>query len=520
MPAAKRKLTYEQQLCQDIAGFQHDPLGYVLYAFPWGVKGTPLAAVKGPRKWQRRFLEDLGDRLRKTAGVNAFEVIQDATASGHGIGKSALVGMLCMWAMSTFENTRGIVTANTETQLRTKTWPEVTKWHSMAINRHWFTVTATAMFHAREEFSKNFRIDCITWSETNTEAFAGLHNQGNRILLLFDEGSSIPPKIWEVAEGALTDDGTEIIWAVFGNPTRPMGRFKDCFGRLKHRWNTRNIDAREVEGTNAAQHQRWIDDYGLDSDFVKVRVLGQFPSASAQQLIPEQWIYRAIRHFPGDGSLPRQLISADVADGGADLSVVSAAIEYASHLHVTRQKQFNFPATESPIKTAQAILGMWQGLECSAKRGDTTIVDAMGVGAGTAGYVMEKQIPCIAYKGGAASANPAKWRNRRVQSYINFRDALRDQTVTIDPDCFESQADLDEFVEQVCSIERAEANDKLEDLVTKAQMLKDGIKSPDRADSVAMLFAAKVPQLKPKNSEAPPQVVAHFSSINRGLEGL
>lgn len=515
--SAKRKPSIEAQLCEDIAGFQFDPLGYVMYAFPWGVKGTPLANMKQPRKWQYLYLDDLGKKLRSTAAVNVFEVIQDATCSGHGVGKSALVAMLIMWALSTTAYTRGLVTANTQDQLTGKTWPEVTKWHAMAVNKHWFVMTATAIFHSNPDFEKRHRVDAVTWSETNTEAFAGLHNEGNRILLIFDEASSIPPKIWEVAEGATTDENTDIIWAVFGNPTRPIGRFKDCFAKLKHRWSHRHIDARDVEGTNAARHAQWINDYGIDSDFVKIRILGQFPSASPMQLVPEEWIYRAIRPYQGDGSIPQNLVSADVADGGADLSVVTSARQFTSHLHVTRQRQFNFPASLSPIKTAQAVMSMWEGVGASAKNGDTTIVDSMGVGAGTAGYLMTNQIPCIQYQGGASSANPKKWRNRRVQSYINVRDAFRDDKISIDPACFETTAELEEFVEQMCSIMRAPANDKLEDLVTKEQMLRDGVKSPDRADSVAMLFASKIPQLGQRSPDAPPSTQVFWNTSLAGM---
>lgn len=510
----------EAELCADIARFAYDPLAYVMYAFPWGVPGTPLAKFKRPRAWQEQELREMAEKLQATAGVGLHEVIQEAFSSGHGVGKSAFVSMLCMWAMSCHPFTRGLVTANTQEQLTGKTWPELTKWYSMAINKHWFKTTATALFHANPEFEKRHRIDAVTWSENNTEAFAGLHNEGNLILLIFDEASSIPPKIWEVAEGATTDENTIIIWCVFGNPTRPIGRFKDCFGKLKHRWKHRHIDARDVEGTNAARHAQWILDYGIDSDFVKVRILGQFPSASPMQLIPEEWVYRAIRADRPDGSLHTHLVSADVADGGADLSVVTSARQYASFLHVTRQKQFNFPASESPIKTAHAVINMWEGIGATAKNGDTTIIDSMGVGAGTAGYIMEKHIPCVPYKGGASSANPAKWRNRRVQSYINMRDAFRDNKITIDPACFDSQAELDEFVEQVCSVMRAPANDKLEDLVTKEQMLRDGVKSPDRADSVAMLFAAKIPTLQRHDPDAKPNLTAFFSTVNAGLDGL
>ncbi|MDH8538553.1 terminase, partial [Klebsiella pneumoniae] len=44
-------LSPEEQLIEDIASFTHDPLGYALYAFPWGEEGTELAHASGPRKW-------------------------------------------------------------------------------------------------------------------------------------------------------------------------------------------------------------------------------------------------------------------------------------------------------------------------------------------------------------------------------------------------------------------------------------------------------------------------------------
>jgi hypothetical protein len=159
-------------------------------------------------------------------------------------------------------NARIVVTANTDSQLRTKTWPEVIKWLRLMINRDWFKATATAVFSAEAERERLWRADAIPWSEENTEAFAGLHNKGRRVILIFDEASAISDKIWEVSEGALTDEGTEIIWLAFGNPTRNTGRFRECFGRFRHRWDHGHIDSRSVEGTNKAQLEQWVRDYG------------------------------------------------------------------------------------------------------------------------------------------------------------------------------------------------------------------------------------------------------------------
>jgi len=51
-----------------------------------------------------------------------------ARESGHGVGKSTVAAWAILWGLSTMPNTRVVVTANTDTQLRTKTWPEATKW--------------------------------------------------------------------------------------------------------------------------------------------------------------------------------------------------------------------------------------------------------------------------------------------------------------------------------------------------------------------------------------------------------
>jgi hypothetical protein len=121
--------------------------------------------------------------------------------------------------MSTMPDTRGVVTANTATQLTTKSWAELAKWYSLCINKHWFELTATSLFSRDPGHEKTWRIDAIPWSKEKSEAFAGLHNKGRRILIIFDEASAIPPIIWEVTEGALTDKNTEISGSHSG--TRP-----------------------------------------------------------------------------------------------------------------------------------------------------------------------------------------------------------------------------------------------------------------------------------------------------------
>lgn len=248
------------QVLDCLGQLSYDPVTFVWWAFDW--EHDPELKGQQPQPWQLEQLKDIANGLK-----NPNEVIRQAVASGHGIGKSTLVAWVILWAISTCPDTRGVVTANTEAQLRTKTWPELSKWYRRFIGKELFHLTATSLFSIQEGHDRTWRIDAIPWSKENPEAFAGLHNQGSRILLVFDEASAVDDVIWEVAEGALTDKNTEIIWCAFGNPTRNTGRFHDCFTKYRRYWNTKRIDSRTVGISNKDQIKQWEDQYGEDSDF-------------------------------------------------------------------------------------------------------------------------------------------------------------------------------------------------------------------------------------------------------------
>src|SRR5271155_4797555 len=86
---------FENALLIDMERFYDDPLGFVYYAFNWG--HGELSESDGPDVWQQAFLRDIGDKLRADPDAN----IREATASGHGIGKTTITAWLCIWAMST-----------------------------------------------------------------------------------------------------------------------------------------------------------------------------------------------------------------------------------------------------------------------------------------------------------------------------------------------------------------------------------------------------------------------------------
>lgn len=445
-----------------------DPLKFVRAAFPWG-EGE-LAEYDGPDDWAVDVLTKIGDDIKSGASVE--NAIQIAVASGHGIGKSALVSWLILWALSTKTDTKGVVTANTDTQLRTKTWPELAKWHRLCIFRVWFKFTATSLFSLDPEHEKTWRMDAVPWSENNTEAFAGLHNQGRRILLIFDEASAIADRVWEVAEGALTDKDTEIIWGCFGNPTQSGGRFFACFNRLKHRWWTRQVDSRTVKITNKTQLNKWVEDYGEDHDFVRVRVRGVFPRASSIQFISQDEVTKAVARDYTEIEVRgfAKVLGVDVARHGDDQSVITKR----KGKKVYPQLKLRVPDTMKLAEIVATEIEDWQP--------DYVLIDATGIGWAVVdrlnqlGY-SKKVIPVQV---GEAAADDRKYFNKRAECWGRMREWLIDGGSI--PDDPELETDL-------TGPQYAMDKNGRFQLEKKDEMKKRGLSSPDMGDSLAMTFA-------------------------------
>jgi len=215
-----------------------DPLAFVMYVFPWGEKGTPLERFRGPRKWQREVLGDLRDHIRENRALQeaklphqseddvAYKVLREAVSSGRGIGKSALVSWVVIWMVSTRIGSTTIISANSEPQLRSVTWAEITKWLAMGINSHWFEISATRVLPAKwltelveKDLKKGTRywgIEGRLWSAENPDAYAGVHNFDG-VMVIFDEASGIDDAIWSVATGFFTENTPNRFWLAFSN---------------------------------------------------------------------------------------------------------------------------------------------------------------------------------------------------------------------------------------------------------------------------------------------------------------
>jgi len=456
------------ELFDKLASFAADPYGFVKWAFPWGEPGS-LEDQEGPQEWQRGQLERIGQQIREGAAEGC--VIEEDVSAGHGVGKSAEVSWMILWAIATHKDTRGVVTANTDSQLRTKTWAELGKWYQLFIAKQLFTLTATAIYIAGDPVrEKTWRIDQIPWSKDRTEAFAGLHNQGKRLIVIFDEASAIDDAIWEVTEGALTDAKTQIMWLRYGNPTRTSGRFfKNCSQPRRNTYT--RVDSRQVSFSNKKQIQAWVDEYGDDSDFVRVRVKGQFPRAGYSNFISPELVMQARRRRvdPRDYQAYPKVMAVDPARFGDDFSVITLRQGRRVHWQIALSgfdgvdlagRVFELCRKEAPISCiAYDAIGNGADLDSSLRR-------------------MTGLPPLIPVMWGQPAKDTKQYFNQRSECWGDMREFLEHGQIP----------DEDDLAEQLSSLDYGyDAQFRIQ-LQSKKDLKKGGGKSPDKADSLALSF--------------------------------
>lgn len=349
------------------------------------------------------------------------------------------------------------------------------------------------------------------------------------MITLIDEAAGMSPKMMPVLFGNMNAAELAVL-VMIGNGNRLSGDFADShlkasLAPLYYRMQIGPEKSRRVKRKDV---ERLELQYGRDSDITRVRAYGMFPKGDSNQLIALEWLESArIRESNSDGSIPRLRITVDVADGGTAETVCSGALHYAAKVVFLKESRHSFPSHVAPIYAANAALEMYIALGGDPTRGDDIVVDANGVGAGTAGSLMTRddavingvRIPIVPYRGGHASANPKLYRNMRVQSHLVMRNRYRDGLIAYADDYTD---DWDGLFGQLCMNRKKVGltGDRVEDLLSKEELVELGFISPDRSDAQSMHFVNYVPTLAIAQAHAPAsdnQVTVIESTVLEGF---
>lgn len=456
-----------------------NPEMFVLFSYPWGKEGTPLERFKGPRRWQREVLREIGEHIRSNKGQIDMGALRTAVSSGRGIGKSALVSWLIHWMVSTRIGSTVIVSANSENQLRSVTWGELTKWVTMSLNAHWWEPTATKLLPAKwltelverdlKKGTRYWAAEGKLWSEENPDSYAGVHNHDG-MMVIFDEASGIPDSIWSVAAGFFTENIADRYWFAFSNPRRNKGYFFECFNAKKQFWNARQINAMDVEGTDKAVYQQIINEYGEDSNEARVEVYGEFPAVGDGQFISGVVVDDAFKRKKYDDPTANIVIGVDPARSGADSTVI--VVRKGRDL-VAIKRYKGEDTMEIVGRVIDAIREYQPAL---------TVIDEGGLGYGVLDRLTEQRYKVRGVNFGWKAKNPITWGNKRAEMWGAMRDWLK--TASIKPDR-QLKVDLTGPMEKPNSAGTIF-------LEGKKEMKARGLASPDAADALAVTFAYPV----------------------------
>jgi hypothetical protein len=467
--------------------FYLSPYRFAMFMYPWG-EGS-LKQFKGPREWQREVMEEIEAYLvqayKNRKATNEWgDYFREAIASGRGPGKSALFGMLAHWFLSTRIGGSVWVAANGKPQLQDKTFPEIAKWVMMGLNAEFFDVNAMSIkpkpwferyIKSPEGLNKSTEYYYIAgqlWNEETPDAFAGAHNFDGE-MALFDEASGIPDAIWKVQAGVFTENIPDRFWFSFSNPRRNSGAFFDAFHDPLNQWKTRSINSLEVEGLDKSTFHNMIAKHGMDSDTVRIEVLGQFPKQGENQFISTEIVREAQRReIIGDAGAPL-IMGVDIARGKSDYCV--ARFRRGKDARSIPPMKWQAADFNESVRKVAWLMDKYNP--------DAVFID-QGMGSAVVDMLKPMGYRTIEVAFGAPSQKP-EYAYKRTEMYADLRDALA-SGLAID-DCTDLFTDLT----AVEAHEYGAARDKI--ILERKDELRARIgRSPDDGDALALTFAMPV----------------------------
>lgn len=414
-------------------------------------------------EWQSSVMMDVANGERRIS-----------VRSGHGVGKSATVALLCVWALLCFPVVKIVITAPSGPQLYDALFAEVKLWISRLPDalRPLLDVSSdrVEVVGAREAAFLSVR----TSRAETPEALQGIHADQGRVILIADEASGIPEPVFEAGAGSMS--GENCVTILLGNPTRSSGLFFDTHHKLADLWKRYHVSC--VNSPRVARD--FIEDmkarYGEDSNAYRVRVLGEFPRRDDDTLIALELIEAAMSRDIAIDPQAVKVWGLDVARFGNDKSVLTKRWG-----KVIPERQRVWRGLDL-MQLVGAVKHEYDATPPEAKPAEI-LVDVIGLGAGVVDRLRELRLPV---RGINVSESPAFDVDGQ---YVALRDELwgkgrewleaRDCRLPNDPALLELSVPRYSF----------QSNGKMK-VESKTDMKRRGLSSPDHADSFLLTFAS------------------------------
>lgn len=442
-------MSNENPFLEFIQRYKDDPVGFVREVL--GGEPTP---------YQEEALTALARGERKMS-----------IRSGHGTGKSTFASWAMLWfVLFRFPN-KVVVTAPTTGQLFDALFAELKKWISELpetlqplLNVKSDRVELTAA--PAEAF-----ISARTSRAETPEALAGVHSEN--VLLVVDEASGVPEPVFEAAAGSMS--GHSATTLLLGNPTRSSGTFYESQTRMAHAWWVRRWSCLDSPLVSDEFVEEIKLRYGEESNAYRIRVLGEFPLADDDTIIP---IHLAEAARDRDIEVPENtqpIWSLDVARFGTDRSVLCKRTGPVV-TELTHWQGLDLMQTVGRIK------GEYDGLPLSLRPAEI-LVDSIGLGAGVVDRLRELGLPTRGINVSEAPSMKGTYQNLRTELIFKVRGWLEERGSKLPAN--------EDLIAELTSIRYSFSSAGKMKAESKDDMRRRGLRSPDLADALCLSMAGE-----------------------------
>jgi len=391
--------------------------------------------------------------------------------SGHGVGKSTTAAWIKIHHILTKLPQKTVVTAPTSSQLYDALFAEMKVWIKKLPRPLQGLLDVrndrVTLVHAPDE---SF-ISARTSRAEQPEALQGVHSE--HVLLIADEASGIPEKVFEAASGSMS--GEHAVTLLLGNPVRGSGFFYDTHHKLSGTWKTLRVSCL----ASSRVSQAYIDDmaarYGEESNAYRIRVLGEFPLSDDDTVISLELVEGAVHREVEQSPFAPIVWGVDVARFGGDSNALAKRQANALLEPVRAWKGRDLMQTTGMIKAE------WDACEVR-DRPVEILVDSIGLGSGVVDRLRELGLPV---RGVNVSESPAMgevYFNLRSELWFKARQWLSARDSSL-PDDENLRAGL------VTPKYKFTSSGKMQ-VESKEDMRKRGLPSPDEADALILTFAS------------------------------
>lgn len=390
--------------------------------------------------------------------------------SGHGVGKSAWVAGAICWFANTRHPMKIGVTAPSAPQLYDALWAEVRvifdrlppAWRDL------WTITADRI--ALKASPDETFVTARTARADKPEALQGLH--AKHVMLAVDEASGVDEAVFEAASGSMSTAGA--ITILTGNPTRSTGFFWRTHNLERDKWWTRCVPSTESKRVAPSFIAEMAERYGENSNGYRIRVLGEFPLAEEDTLIPAELVDSAMaRDMPADVAAP-EIWGLDVARMGADASVL---------IKRRGNTVTEFPRRWQGVDTmalSGAIKAEFDSLPAGA-RPALIVIDVIGIGSGVVDRLVEQNLPVLGLNVGEVPSMAKRFVRMRDELWVRAREWLESRRVRLPKD--------ERLRTDLCAPRVSYLSDGRMQVEGKMQLRSRGYASSDSADALCLTFA-------------------------------